>query len=106
MSKTIVWPLGETSSEIQDASSVVNLRDRLVMSGSPFVLPAAFVALSFCAVVWAEAGAVSAEAARQSPVATRRWSCFMDDLQRGQNALTCVPWSEDALVFDRGRRSG
>src|SRR5262245_57092395 len=83
MSKTIVCPLGETSSEIQDASSVVNFRDRVVMSGSPFVLPAAFVALSFCAVVWAKAGAVSADA-RQSPVATRRRSCFMDDLQRGQ----------------------
>src|SRR6185436_13296829 len=83
MSKTIVWPLGETSSEIQDASSVVNLSDRVVMSGRPFVREAAFVALSFCAVVCAEAGAVSAEA-RQSPVATRRRSCFMDDLQRGQ----------------------
>src|SRR5689334_16408641 len=83
MSKTMVWPLGETSSEIQEASSVVNSRDRVVMSGSPFVLPAAFVALSFCAVVWAEAGAVSA-AARQSPVAPRRRSCFMDDLQKGQ----------------------
>jgi len=83
MSKTMVCPLGETSSEIQEASSVVNSRDRVVMSASPFVLPAAFVALSFCAVVWAEADAVSA-AARQSAVAPRRRSCFMDDLQRGQ----------------------
>src|SRR5678815_996825 len=81
MSNTIVWPLGETSSEIQDASSVVNLRDRVVMSGSPLVRPAAFTALSFCVVVWAEAGTTAADA-RQSPVATRRRSCFMDDLQR------------------------
>src|SRR5438045_9136625 len=83
MSKTTVWPLGETSSEIQDASSVVNLRDRVVMSASPFDLPAAFVALSFCAVVWADAGAGSA-AARQSPVVARIRNCFMEDLRWGQ----------------------
>src|SRR3954471_4716838 len=101
MSKTIVWPLGETSSEIQDASSVVNLRDRVVMSASPFDLPAAFVALSFCAVVWADAGAGSA-AARQSAVATRRRSCFMDDLQRGQIRADVRLVIEDALFVRTG----
>src|ERR1043165_5501618 len=81
MSKTIVWPLGATSSEIHDASSVVNLSDRVVMSGRPLVRVAALLALSFCTVVCAETVVAGIEA-RASPVAraNRRW--FMDDLQR------------------------
>src|SRR5881628_2045133 len=57
MSKTIVLPSGETSSEIHDASSVVKLSFRVVMSGNALVLAAAFTALSFCAGVCAPSGA-------------------------------------------------
>src|ERR1051325_587200 len=59
MSKTIVRPSGETSSEIHDASSVVNLSVRLVMSGSVLVRVAARAELSFCVDVWAEIGAAA-----------------------------------------------
>src|ERR1043166_4864917 len=57
MSKTIVLPSGETSREIHDASSVVKLSLRGVISGNELVLAAALTALSFCAGVCARSGA-------------------------------------------------
>ena len=62
MSKAIVLPSGDTSSEIHDASSVVNLRVRVVMSGSELVRAAALIALSFCAGVCAPSVAATSSA--------------------------------------------
>ena len=53
MSKHIVRPSGETSSEIQVASSVVKRSARGVASGSELVRAAARMRLSFWAGVWA-----------------------------------------------------
>src|SRR5678815_3823354 len=87
MSKAIVLPSGETSREIHDASSVVNLSERVVMSGSELARVAARTALSFCAAVCAPScGAAAAESSRtnvnkdgqgrlmrRSPLRMKRW---------------------------------
>src|SRR5690349_4074366 len=64
MSKTMVWPFGETSSEIQLASSVVKFSFRGVASGSEFVRVAARAAESFWAGVCASAGIAASRRAR------------------------------------------
>ena len=62
MSKTMVLPSGETSREIHDASSVVNLSDRGRDERQPAGSRRPLTALSFCAAVCAPS-----EARRRRP---------------------------------------
>src|SRR5262245_1559013 len=85
MSKTIVCPFGETSREIQLASSVVKFSFRGVASGSEFVRVAARAAESFWAVVCARAGSA---VARRRAATVRTWG-FIGYL-RGRAVWTCL----------------
>src|SRR5689334_18731993 len=104
MSKTIVWPFGETSSEIHDASSVVNLSVRDVMSGKDCVRPAALIELSFCVAVCAARAAP--DTASDTPNARARRTCFMHDLREGMRGGRIGPSdnTRNSRVGGRGLR--
>ena len=74
-SNTMVRPSGDTSSEIHEPSVVVKSSERVPMSGSDFVLPAAVFALSFCVAVCADAAVTALS--RRIGHDTTRWRCFM-----------------------------
>src|SRR4029079_10240359 len=88
MSNAMVFPSGETSREIHDASSVVNLSERVVMSGNELVRVAARTALSFCAAVCATSVEVELAVRTSSRMSRDRKARGMRRLRREEGGGT------------------
>jgi hypothetical protein len=69
----MVLPSGDTSSDIQVASDVVNDIGRSAISGSVFCFTASAAALSFCALVCARGACGSRRTTRSR---TGRWLAY------------------------------